>query len=94
MQSGFPALLAYCIGFSILATWVYNNTRGSILLMILLHSSSNAAISVGAKVLPANLSAEMHALVFSGWIPAITGGIVAVLILVFTRGRLSYKKSH
>ena len=94
MQSGFPALLVYCIGFSILATWVYNNTRGSILLMILLHSSSNAAISVGARVLPTNLSAEMHALVFSGWIPAITSGIAAILIRVFTRGRLSYNRSQ
>ena len=42
MSSSFPALLLYCIG-SILATWVYNSTRGSLLLMILLHSSSNAA---------------------------------------------------
>jgi membrane protease YdiL (CAAX protease family) len=94
MESAVPALLVYCIGFSILATWVYNNTRGSILLMILLHSSSNAAISVGARVLPTNLSAGMHAFVFSGWIPAIVGGIVAILILIFTKGNLSYKKSQ
>ena len=94
MTSGIPALLVYSVGFSILATWVYNNTRGSILLMILLHSSSNAAISVGAGVLPANLSEGMHAFVFSGWIPAIMGGIVAILILIFTKGSLGYKKSH
>jgi len=94
MASVFPALLVYCIGFSILATWVYNNTRGSLLLMILLHSSSNAAISVGAKVLPTNLSAGMHTFVFSGWIPALMGGIAALLILIFTKGSLSYKKSQ
>lgn len=94
MESVFPALLVYCIGFSILATWIYNNTRGSILLMILLHSSSNAAISVGAKVLPTNLTAGMHAFVFSGWIPALMGGMVAILILIFTKGGLSYKKSQ
>jgi len=94
MESVFPALLVYCIGFSILATWIYNNTRGSILLMILLHSSSNAAISVGAKVLPTNLSAGMHAFVFSGWIPAIMVGIVVILILIFTKGSLGYKKNQ
>jgi membrane protease YdiL (CAAX protease family) len=94
MASVFPALLVYCIGFSILATWVYNNTRGSILLMILLHSSSNAAISVGARVLPTNLSEGMHAFVFSGWIPALMGGVVAILILIFTKGSLSYRNSQ
>ena len=94
MASVFPALLIYCIGFSILATWVYNNTHGSILLMILLHSSSNAAISVGAKVLPSTLSAGLHSLVFSGWIPAIMGGVVAFLIILFTKGSLSYVKSY
>ncbi len=94
MTSVFPALLIYCIGFSILATWVYNNTRGSILLMILLHSSSNAAISIGAQVLPPTLSTSIHNLVFSGWIPAIMGGIVALLILIFTKGSLSYGKSQ
>lgn len=89
----FPALLIYCIGFSILATWIYNNTRGSILLMILLHSSSNAAVSVGARVLPTDLSAGMHAFVFSGWIPVIMGAILAIFTLIFTRGSLSFRRA-
>lgn len=92
MLSTVPALLIYSIGFSILATWLYNNTHGSILLMILLHSSSNAAISVGARVLPTDLTPAMHAFVYSGWIPAIMGGVIAILILVFTKGRLGYSK--
>lgn len=90
MTSVFPALLVYCIGFSILATWIYNHTGGSILLMILLHSSSNAAISVGARVLPTNLAGGMHAFVFSGWIPALMAGLIAILIVIFTRGSLAY----
>jgi membrane protease YdiL (CAAX protease family) len=94
MTSSFPALLIYCIGFSILATWIYNNTRGSILLMILLHSSSNAAISVGARVLPADLSGGMRSFVFGGWIPALMATLAAVLILVFTHGRLTFKESR
>ena len=94
MTSFFPALLVYCIGISIFMTWIYNHTRGSILLMILVHSSSNAAISVGAKILPTNLSAEMHDFVYSGWIPALTAAIIAIFILVFTKGHLAYKKSQ
>ncbi len=34
--------LAYLIGWSILFTWMYNNTRGSVLLAVLLHGSLNA----------------------------------------------------
>lgn len=93
MASSVPALFVYCIGFSILATWVYNNTRGSILLMILLHSSSNAAISVGARILPTDLSPGMHAFVYGGWVPAVMGGVIAILILLFTKGRLGYSQT-
>lgn len=35
------------IGFSIIFTWLFNNTRGSILLPILLHGGINAASSLG-----------------------------------------------
>jgi uncharacterized protein len=33
--------LAYLIGWSILFTWMYNTTRGSVLLAVLLHGSLN-----------------------------------------------------
>ena len=92
MTVGVVPLLLSGMAFSILATWVYNNRQGSILLMILLHSSSNAAISIGSMVLPQNLSGSMHSLVFGGWIPAITYLIIASIILIATRGKLSYEK--
>jgi hypothetical protein len=93
MASTVPALLVYSVGFSILATWIYNNSRGSILLMILFHSSSNAAISVGARVLPTDLSPAMQAFIFSGWIPAVMGGLFAILVIILTKGRLGYHKN-
>lgn len=89
-QEIFP-LLVSGIAFSIIATWVYNNTRGSILLMILFHSSSNAALSIGARVLPTDLSPSMHEFVFSGWIPALTYSIIALIVIIATRGNLSHK---
>ena len=92
LQGNFFALIVSSIAFSLVMTWVYNNTRGSILLMILLHSSSNAALSIGAKVLPANLPPGLNSLVYGGWIPAITYSILALLAILITRGRLSYNR--
>lgn len=85
------ALLVSGLGFSVLMTWVYNNTRGSILLMILLHSSSNAASSVGVYVLPSNMPATINALVSNGWIPALAYFFIALIVIFATRGRLSFK---
>ncbi len=68
---------------TILWTWVFNNARGSILIAMLVHGVSNAA---------------------SGYIPQLLGlppdhywasfkifGVCALLVIVLTRGRLSYK---
>lgn len=87
------ALLVSSLAFSVVMTWVYNNARGSILLMILLHSSSNATLALGAFVLPASMVEPVSSLVNSGWIPAITYSVAAIAILVLTRGRLSFKSS-
>ena len=93
MTAGIIPLVLSGVAFSIIATWVYNNTRGSILLMILLHSSSNAAISIGGQVLPPNLSSSMNSCVYGGWVPAITYSIIAVAIWIATRGTLSYESN-
>jgi len=94
MQASLIALILSSIAFSIVMTWVYNNTRASILLMILLHSSSNAALSIGARVLPTDLTGAMNNLVNGGWIPGITYSIIAIIVLAATRGQLSYQNSE
>jgi len=90
--SSFLAMLVTTISFSILMTWVYNNTRGSLLLMILLHSSSSAAVATGGIILPTEMPETIHAIVYSGWIPATTYAVCALILLAITRGRLSYKE--
>ena len=92
--SSFLALLVTTISFSLLMTWVYNNTRGSLLLMILLHSSSSAAVATGGITLPTEMSETIHAIVYSGWIPAATYAVCALILLAITRGRLSYKAEN
>ena len=93
MGAGLAVLIVSSAAFSMIMTWVYNNTRGSILLMILLHSSSNAAISIGSKVLPTDLPASLNAVVYGGWVPAITYTMIAVGLILITRGKLSYGRS-
>jgi uncharacterized protein len=88
--STFTTLVLGTTAFAFIMTWVYNNVHGSLLLMILLHSAFNAASSFGGKIMPAGLLPATQTLVSSGWIPAFTYTVSALLIILFTRGRLSY----
>lgn len=64
---------------AVIFTWVFNNTRGSLLLAILLHTSLDAATPTFA-----------NPLVFS--MLYVVFVVVALLIIVATRGRLSYER--
>jgi membrane protease YdiL (CAAX protease family) len=76
----------WAVSIAILFTWVFNNTKGSVLLVILAHGSINSA------------AVSMFALFPT---PAVTGGVanvaigfgvVALLIVALTRGRLGYRR--
>jgi uncharacterized protein len=72
----------------IVMTWVFNNTKASILIAILLHSAldaSNGGSAYITHVLPASQNGgySLVTLLF----PL----VAAVVLLIFTRGRLSYK---
>jgi len=97
-----PFSLPYYAGFLFVAiaatflyTWIFNHTRGSVLLATLTHGFADAAGGLVALLIPAHL-------VVSGWAqPIVNGswqgmnviifGLAAVLLLVFTRGRLGYR---
>lgn len=38
----------YLLGFAVLYTWLFNNTRGSVLLAVIFHTSANAMLPLVA----------------------------------------------
>jgi membrane protease YdiL (CAAX protease family) len=85
----FVEYLISVIGFSVVITWVFNNTGGSVLMAILLHAALDAAWAFEAlfpstktDLSPISLTLGM-AIVFS---------IAALVIIIATRGQLSYER--
>jgi uncharacterized protein len=83
--SGFLDIVKFvviAIAFAIVITWVFNNTRGSLLMAILVHASIDT------------FTMPMAAL-FSPWEMAnsilVSFGALALVIVVLTRGRLGYQ---
>jgi uncharacterized protein len=69
-------------------TWIFNNTKGSILIAILLHSALDASNSGSAYIthlLPPSQNGGYG--LGSAFFPL----VAAVLLLIFTKGRLSYR---
>jgi uncharacterized protein len=71
------------ITFTIVITWVFNNTRASLLLAILVHASIDTFGGTLAAIFPAKAVA-------SAFPYLISFGVVALVLIVLTRGRLDY----
>ena len=73
----------------ILMTWVFNNTKGSILIAILLHAALDASNSGSAFIKQLLTISQLGGY---GLASALVFPLVAaILLLIFTKGRLSYK---
>jgi uncharacterized protein len=88
-QSGGSSFLAIvkfvviAIAFAIVTTWVFNNTKGSVFMAILVHASIDTfSIPVGGLASP---SAVGNSILLSF-------GVLALVLIVLTRGRLGYKR--
>lgn len=89
---GFFMFTLIAVFTRVMWTWVTNNAKGSGISGVLLHASSNA-VSVGLLALllppvPANTADDMSGPILLGLLL-----LSAVLILIFTRGKLSYKNN-
>jgi membrane protease YdiL (CAAX protease family) len=72
---------------AIMYTWVFNNTKGSVLMAILIHATFNASVTgILAPLFPAPILSDY------GLLPLLGGfGALAVLLVALTRGRLGYR---
>jgi uncharacterized protein len=71
------------VAATFLHTWLFNNTKGSVLLAILMHTSFDAYFVERLFLAP----------IAGSNLPLTIGfGMLALLIVVFTRGRLGYDR--
>jgi len=75
-------LVLSAISFSVIMTWVFNHTRGSVLLAILVHTAINWSQLVTSGLFPAAGTNEEG--------PLVTFGLTALVLVLVTRGRLGY----
>lgn len=87
----FGVFVVAAIGLAVIFTWVFNNTRGSLLIAFLLHASIDALPTYIANLADAGLISAGTGSVMLSSIPIDCLVVAAVLILV-TRGRLSYDR--
>ena len=68
-------------------TWVFNNTKGSLLIAILLHAAVNTSFATLVVIFPTPLVTD-----YGTTVPMVIGfGAVALLVITLTRGRLGYQ---
>ncbi len=83
---GFGGFTITVIAFAIIFTWVFNNTRGSLLLTILLHASINTSTMF------ATLFPSLPKVGVLSQLPLIIWVVFALLLVVVTRGQLGYQR--
>jgi uncharacterized protein len=83
--SGFLAIVKFvfiAIAFAIVTTWVFNNTKGSVFMAILVHASIDTfSLPIGGLASP---SAVGNSILLSF-------GVFALVLVVLTRGQLGYR---
>jgi membrane protease YdiL (CAAX protease family) len=90
--------IATVIAATVLYTWIFNNTNGSLLIATLVHAGSNASSSLLGALVPEHpiLQSWQAAIYKSRWNLAnlIPFAVTAVLLIIFTRGRLCYSRNR
>jgi len=80
--SGIATFVIAAISMSVLITWAFNHTRGSILIAILIHASLNFSQGLTGDLFPAAKNNEVA--------PVVALAVLALAITIATRGRLGY----
>jgi hypothetical protein len=78
------ALTTTCL--AIMYTWVFNNTKGSVFIAVLLHATFNWTTVAVGPLFPAPIFEDYGLLTILGGF-----GAFAVVLVALTRGRLGYQ---
>jgi hypothetical protein len=88
----FVLYLLFLTSWTIVMTWVYNNTRGSVLMAILVHASGDAFPNVILwPLLPTSLATTGYGVYFGYYGMLIGMGVLALAVIALTGGRLGYE---
>lgn len=85
--TNFPIFFLMVVALTIIFTWVFNNTRGSLFIAMLLHASINTFSIVVPFFADPIVSNTDLAILIGVLVPAL-------LIVILTRGRLGYQPSQ
>jgi membrane protease YdiL (CAAX protease family) len=73
--------------FTIIMTWIFNNTKGSVFMAVLVHATFDTTFVILNLVFPAPLVNN-----YGSTVPMLIGfGALAVVLVALTRGRLGYQ---
>jgi hypothetical protein len=81
-------LMIGAIPLRMVMTWVFNNTKGSILIAILFHAALDACNAPSAYITQLLSASQLGGY---GLATLLAPLAAAVVLLIFTKGRLSYK---
>ena len=82
-----PLLMLLAIFTRVVMTWLFNGAMGSVIIVTLLH----AAFNMSNNELPRAFMPEINSMFANNeWIYVVLG-VLALVLIVLTRGRLSYK---
>ncbi len=80
--TGIAAFAIVAVSMSMIITWAFNHTGGSILIAILIHASLNFSQGLTGDLFPAAKNNEVG--------PLVALAVVALVIAISTRGKLGY----
>jgi membrane protease YdiL (CAAX protease family) len=80
-----PVFFLMVMALNIIVTWVFNNTRGSVFIAILLHASFDTFGSTVQPLFSAPIISRTNLSFVIGF------AVLAILLLVLTRGRLGHQ---
>ena len=84
-----PIFVMMVVAINVVMVWVFNHTRGSLFIMLLLHASINTA-GILPELFP---TPNIPAMTMSNLALLIAVAVPALLIVILTRGRLGYQES-